>query len=368
MKPVLPGEKWNDLLLSFRNPHFLQTSQWANVKLKVGWKSECKQWQDGNGNVVAVANILQRSLKIRGIRLPFSILYIPRGPILDWKNEHLRDQVFYDLAMYAKENDAIFIKIDPDVQIASGMPGTDEDTADASSISLLQVLKKNGWIFSRDQIQFRNTVHIDLTTDDASILNRMKQKTRYNIRLAERKGVVIRAGTPDDFETLYRMYTETADRDDFVIRPKEYYFYVWQTFFNAGYLTPLIATVDGEDIAGLILFHLGTTAWYVYGMSREVHRNLMPTYLLQWQAILTAKQLGCVVYDLWGAPDMFNESDPMWGVYRFKQGLGGQTIRTLGAWDLPMKPLIYKLYLQVLPKVLDILRKKGRQQNHHQLT
>ena len=95
-------------------------------------------------------------------------------------------------------------------------------------------------------------------------------------------------------------------------------------------------------------------------MSREAHREKMPNYLLQWEAMQRAKAAGCQFYDLWGAPDVFNESDSMWGVFRFKQGLGGQVVRTLGAWDYTPRPFWYKMYSEVIPRVLDVMRSRGK--------
>jgi lipid II:glycine glycyltransferase (peptidoglycan interpeptide bridge formation enzyme) len=99
-------------------------------------------------------------------------------------------------------------------------------------------------------------------------------------------------------------------------------------------------------------------------MSTAAHREKMPNALLQWQAICRAKAAGCTVYDLWGAPDEFSEEDPMWGVYRFKEGLGAQVVRTLGAWDYPVQPRIYRWYTQVLPRILAVMRRRAGQVSH----
>jgi lipid II:glycine glycyltransferase (peptidoglycan interpeptide bridge formation enzyme) len=95
-------------------------------------------------------------------------------------------------------------------------------------------------------------------------------------------------------------------------------------------------------------------------MSRNVHREKMPTYLLQWEAMKRAKAKGCSVYDLWGAPDVFDESDSLWSVYRFKEGLGGKVVRTLGAWDFAPNPLWYKMYSEIIPRVLNVMRSRGK--------
>ena len=103
------------------------------------------------------------------------------------------------------------------------------------------------------------------------------------------------------------------------------------------------------------------SAYYVYGMSRNLHREKMPTYLLQWEAMKLAKAGGCTAYDLWGAPEIFDESDSMWGVYRFKEGLGGEVVRTLGAYDFVPNQLWYKLYAEVMPRILNAMRSRGKE-------
>lgn len=167
---------------------------------------------------------------------------------------------------------------------------------------------------------------------------------------------------------LYRMYAETSIRDGFIIREEAYYRTIWETFMstqiarNLPFAIPLIAEFSGEPIAAVFIFGFSSKAYYLYGMSRENHREKMPNYLLQWEAIKLARDYGCLEYDLWGAPDEFNEMDPLWGVFRFKEGLGGIVIRTLGAWDYPVNPFLYKIYTKTLPKILNIMRMRGRTQ------
>jgi lipid II:glycine glycyltransferase (peptidoglycan interpeptide bridge formation enzyme) len=188
----------------------------------------------------------------------------------------------------------------------------------------------------------------------------MKQKTRYNIRLAGRKGLTVRFGNQEDFTPLFKLYAETSIRDGFVIRDRGYYHRTWKIFFEAGLLDILVAEVERQPVAGLFLFRFGQTAYYMHGMSSSAHREKMASHLLQWEAIRRAKSLGCTRYDLWGAPDRFTEEDALWGVYRFKEGLGGKVIRSIGAWDFPVKPWLYKLYTQTLPRILDLARRRGR--------
>ena len=195
----------------------------------------------------------------------------------------------------------------------------------------------------------------------------MKQKTRYNVRLAQKKGVTVRAGTVDDLPLLYRMYAETSLRDRFLIREEGYYQTVWRCFMGVPpssfslqpFTEPLIAEADGEPLAAVSMFYFAGQAIYLFGMSRQAAREKMPNYLLQWEAMRRAKALGCRIYNLWGAPDEFDESDGLWSVFRFKEGLGGYVSRTIGAWDFTPNPMLYKMYTELLPRVMDIMRVRG---------
>lgn len=369
MQPVnLQPEAWNRLIASLPNPHLLQTWEWAQVKARYGWKPLPLAWKDAAGQPVAAAMLLQKSIPIGGFAARLSVLYIPKGPLMDWSNLPLRTRVLNDLQAWARKQGAVFLKIDPDVRLGTGVPGRQEAQEDTDGQAIRSDLTRRGWRFSSEQIQFRNTVLIDLTPPEETLLARMKQKTRYNIRLAEKKGVRVRSGTSADFSLLYKMYVETSLRDGFIIRDEAYYRTVWQAFLRpfsapagaAPVCEPLIAEVDGEPVAGLFLFQFAGRAYYLYGMSRDRHREKMPTYLLQWEAMRRAKSTGCLVYDLWGAPDVFDENEKMWGVFRFKEGLGGQVVRTLGAWDYVPNPVTYGLYTQIIPRLLDVMRARGR--------
>ena len=359
----MPTENWNSTILQLPRPHLLQTAEWAEAKQPFGWVAHRKTW-DENGQLVATAQILQRS-----ISLPFSrgicMMYVPKGPLLkDWANKTLRRRVVTDLVAFARSEGAFFIKIDPELVYGYGLPEPKESSIASDFVS---ELNSGGWRFSSEQVQMRNTMLINIQKTDEELLAAMRQKGRYNLRLAERKGVHVRRGSTQDFSRLYQMYAETSVRDKFVIRGENYYHAVWERFFAAGMLTPLIAEVDGQAVAGLMLFIFGKQSWYLYGMSRDIYREWMPNYLLQWEAIKASRGAGCETYDLWGAPDEFNESDPMWGVYRFKLGLGAYEARSIGAWDFPLRPLTYRVYTQVLPKVISAMQWRGRQSTRRQV-
>jgi peptidoglycan pentaglycine glycine transferase (the first glycine) len=355
-------EKWNQTIEGLPGAHILQTSQWGAVKAEFGWKPLHLTWRDNHNQVKAAALVLQRDIQTPFLSKKLNVIYVPKGPMLDWGDESLAKQVCEDLLSIAHKRRSIFIKIDPDLLLGTGIPSEIGSAAcedDLIGQARVAWLVKRGWRYSQEQIQFRNTVLIDLTPNIDQLLANMKQKTRYNVRLAERKGVRVRVGELSDLEALYQMYAETSLRDGFVIRTKEYYYQLWSCFFKANMLEPLIAEVNGQMIAAILVFRFTQKAWYLHGMSTLQHRNLMPNYRLQWEAILRAKEIGCNVYDLWGAPERFDSQDPLWGVYRFKEGFGGEVARYMGAYDYPLNSLHYFLYTKVVPRILDVMRKRG---------
>lgn len=376
---------WNSTISNLPGVHVLQSWEWGRVKSKFGWQPNCMIWIKAGEKfftfsnqlpvhveaepIVGAALILQRNIRIGSFAHKMGVIYVPKGPMIDWTDILLRRRVLEDLREFAEKHSAIFIKIDPDFEIGTGVPGNPDSTENPATESILSDMSTAGWQFSEEQVQFRNTVLIDLEPSEDELLSKMKQKTRYNVNLAKRKGLVVRIGLPEDIDALIRMYAETSLRDGFTIRNEGYYREVWNTFLfsqapkrlNQPVAEALIADFEGQPIAGVIIFRFAGKAWYLYGMSRTAHRDKMPNHLLQWEAIKRVKSAGCKVYDLWGAPDEFVEDDPLWGVYKFKEGLGGTVHRFLGAWDLPINRMLFRLYTKTLPGLLDIMRKQGKE-------
>lgn len=368
---------WNEMIAHLPNPHILQTREWAAVKARNDWQAIPVVWVKTENGIetllreqateVDQAPLAATLLLRRKIYLGASVVYVPKGPLLsDWGDKALRTRVLQDIEKISRDVGAIFIKIDPDVVLGTGVPGNPDAEESVLGAKIRSEWETAGWHFSDEQVQYRNTYLVDLTASEDDMLMRMKSKTRYNIRLAGRKGVTVRVGSRKDLDMLYKMYAETSVRGGFTIREEAYYQTVWEEFLpssdNASFgpepvAEPLIAEVEGEVVAGAIIFRFGERAWYLHGMSTIEHRNKMPTYLIQWEAMRWAKEAGCTVYDMWGAPNVFEKEDPMWGVYRFKRGFGGYVSRTIGAWDLALRPLWYQFYNFVLPKVLTLLRR-----------
>ncbi|MGB1250097.1 MAG: lipid II:glycine glycyltransferase FemX [Candidatus Promineifilaceae bacterium] len=350
-KAVTSAEQWQAIITKLPNPSPLQSWAWGELKSRWGWEMRPVVWELA-GEPLAAAMLLWRQFP----KTPFGMLYAPKGPILDYANEPLRDAVFLRLQAIARSDHAIFVKIDPDVLIATGV----EPEAEQAGLELQTKLTMDGWQFSPEQIQFRNTVTLDLGQSAEQLLKQMKSKTRYNIRLAGRRDVTVRVGSPADFDAVLALYETTSERNAFAIRPKSYYLDAWRTFHKHGMLHLLIAEAEDRPIAAVLLVHNHDTCLYMYGASSNADRNRMPTHLLQWEAIQWAQQNGCRLYDFWGAPDEFVEADRMWGVWRFKRGFNGTVAHHLGAWDFPAYPRLYSLFIEALPRYREWLRNRNR--------
>jgi lipid II:glycine glycyltransferase (peptidoglycan interpeptide bridge formation enzyme) len=192
---------------------------------------------------------------------------------------------------------------------------------------------------------------VDLQNDEEQILSRMHQKTRYNIRLAQRRGVSVRPWT--NLEAFGRMVQETADREAFGSHVPSYYQKAYDLFHPEGSCELFVAEVEDQPVAAIMVFASSKRAWYFYGASTTRHRNLMPNYLLQWEGMRWARNRDCTQYDLWGVPDedlevleaqFTSRHDGLWGVYRFKRGFGGDLIHSVGTWDRPYNHFLYTLY------------------------
>ncbi len=352
---ITDRDQWNNTLRALPYAHILQTWEWGEFKrITTGWSATRLAFEQ-NGAIVAMASILTRRIG------PLCVMYVPKGPALDYANNELIASVLDTLQNLARKRFAVWLKIDPDIITATGVPGEDDDSPDGDGQAILQILKKWGWGFSADQVQFRNTITLDLTQSEEELLAAMSQNTRRKVRTAEKKDVTIRAATLDDLPTLYALYRITGERDHFLTRPAAYYERAWRDFMQAGLAHVLIAESEGAALAAVILFHFGRKCWYFYGASSDEQREKMPNYALQWEAMRWAKAQGYTIYDMWGAPDEFIETDSMWGVYEFKRGFRGTVTRHIGAYDYAPYPLLYRAYTELWPRVLAILR--GRNTN-----
>jgi peptidoglycan pentaglycine glycine transferase (the first glycine) len=334
---------WDAWVASCPHGHILQTSLWARLKCAFGWLANRVMLRTTSGvdaPISAGASLLYR-------RLPWgqTLAYVPKGPLVDWSDRAQIGAVLDLIRQACSERRAALLKIEPD------LPESQE---------LAETLADYGFRRSLQRVQPLSTIRVDLTAAEEIILSRMKSKWRYNIRLAERKGVRVREGSAADLPAIQRLMEVTGKRDAFEVHSARYYALATDLFLPAGMATWLIAEVTGELLAAIAVFALGNNAWYMWGASGDASRNLMPNHALQWAAMTWAKARGCRSYDLWGIPDEVGEkpeayaesekwgSDGLWGVYRFKQGFGGQVVRYTGSWDLPLSPAGHALYRTAL--------------------
>ncbi len=341
-QPITDPQTWNALLCRLPMPHVLQSWEWGDFKSRWGWLAERWVLYGADQCPRAMVQLLRRSAG----RLPLCVLYAPKGPVAADAQAFAEALGFVE--QRARQTHAIWAKVDGDSHLAFAQPPAGLDVARAA-------LREHGWRYSPNQVQFRNTMHTDLRHSDEELLAGMKQKWRYNIRLAEKRGVTIRLATPEETSVLYRMYDETGRRDGFIIRGQEYYEDAWRSMHAVGLLAEHASAA--QPLAGLVLFRFAERAWYFYGMSRAEGREHMPNYLLQWAALRWARDNGCTIYDWWGAPEELNEHDSMWGVYRFKDGFGAQFVEGLGAWDFAPSALLYSLYTRWMPAVWRLVHK-----------
>jgi peptidoglycan pentaglycine glycine transferase (the first glycine) len=353
---ITDQEQWQSLLRDLPDAHILQTWLWGDFKERTtGWVAHRWAIYDEHDTLVALISMGIR--KLGGI---IPVMYAPKAPVFVRYDASLFTQVLDLLENEAKRRRALWLKIDPEIIRATGEPDSDDDEVNEAGMAFEGVLKRRGWQFSDEQVQFRNTVNVDLSPSEDDLLIAMSQNTRRKVRQASKKGVVVRAGTLDDLDMLYDLYAETGARDGFLIRPRDYYVTLWREMMQAGMGHSLIAEYEGKPIAHVILFHVGRKCWYFYGASRDKERQRMPNYALQWEAIRWAKAQGYTIYDMWGAPDAFDESDGMWGVYQFKRGFRGTVTRHVGAWDYTPMPLLYTLFTRALPFIRQTLRRIKR--------
>ncbi len=336
---VAADQAWDAFVASHPRGHILQTSAWASLKAAFGWTAGrvlLRTIPSSDAPILAGASVLFR-------RLPWgqTLAYVPKGPVVDWAATDQARALLTMLLELCRKRRAAVLKIEPELPV---------------SAEFAAQLTGYGFQPSPQRIQPLSTIHIDLAADEEAILAAMKPKWRYNIRLAERKGVSVRPGTLDDLPAIQELLAVTGARDGFGVHSADYYRRATGLFGPAGQMAWLLAEQAGALLAAVAVFALGRQAWYMWGASADEGRNLMPNHALQWAAMRWAKARGCVRYDLWGIPDEVGETpeayaEPeswgqggLWGVYRFKQGFGGQVVRYTGAWDWPVSPLGYRAY------------------------
>ncbi|MDZ7740827.1 MAG: peptidoglycan bridge formation glycyltransferase FemA/FemB family protein [Bacteroidota bacterium] len=346
-------------------PILPQTAYWARLKEKHGYrtiafdiKSELPgrhllQWKSHT-------NLFDDLLVvIRRISDDASIAYVPYGPTTEPDTEY-RGPLLEALAESLRPHlpgDCILLRFDLPWQ----SPWMEEEDAYDENgnwagppEARVQEMRMNFetcfWNLFKapSDILPAHTIFLDLSKDRGEILKSMKAKTRYNIRLSQKKGVNVKLAGREDLPIWYSMYKETTWRNHIIRDDMDYFNAVIKTRASesASPARPmlLLASDENTPLAGMLMTIAGGRATYLYGASASVKRNKMASYALQWKAISIAKEAGCVEYDMFGVAEKPHPSHPMYGLYRFKSGFGGDIFHRQGCWDYPFDQNKYREY------------------------
>ena len=311
--------------------NFQQSLEWAEVK-KPNWKPEVILAEDENKNIIGSLCVWIRKMPIFG-----NMMYASRGPVCDIHDIKVMKQLTDGAKELAKKYNAFVLRIEPDI--------LKEDQDFRNIITNLGYQIKDDAKDFKDEIQPRFVFRLDIKDKtEEEVMAGFHQKWRYNIRLAGRKGVVIKEGTREDLKDFHKIMIETGNRDGFITRPLEYFEKMYDNMVPGGHMKLLMAYYDGKPISGVIPIFYGNKTWYLYGASSNQHRNLMPNYLLQWEMIKMAIARHDDIYDFRGVSGVVDENHPQYGLYRFKKGFGATFTEFIGEVYIPFKPLTYKLY------------------------
>ncbi len=334
---------WDAFVAAHADGHLLQSSQWGALKGRFGWKPHLRA-------VVAGETIQAGALVLEKQRLALSALYVPRGPLFSG-DPPIDALLLDDLIRLGRRRRAVFVRIEPNI--------TEHDPRAATLHSFLIAHA----LQPTPPIQPRSTIHLDLTPEPERLLAGMSKGHRADIKRALREGVEVReGGTPADLDAFYAIMQATSGRAGFAIHSLAYYASVLELFGDAVRLW--LAEYRGAPVATAITAVWGTMAIYLYSGSTTDGLQCGAQHAIQWRAIQWARARGAAWYDFWGIPDAIGQAagtadpaaracleaaaqhDPLYGVYRFKKGFGGITIRYLPAYDQIGMPLLYALWRQ----------------------
>ena len=351
MKLVLQSNVtlYNQFVLAQHPNQFLQSSDWAEFQRRLGRQTRQFLVIDEEVSPIDVPTIESIMAGLMVVTMPlttgFTYYYIPRGPIVYLQipvpdqNEMWRTVVAGLRKQFVKRDHALFLRMDPGI--------AREEPSDLRSI----LTSKYPVEYLKKSVQPQTTLLLDLTRSEDELLQQMHQKTRYNIRLAEKKGLTITTGwSAKEAADFWKLLQETAERDAFSPHPEHYYATMvevlggnWKTRDLCG-VQFYRAEHEGKTLAMNLVLSYGDTVTYLHGASSSDGRNLMAPYLLQWQAIKDAKAHGAHYYDFWGIAPTYNPKHPWAGLTRFKKGFNGNVISYWGTQDIVYHSIPYILY------------------------
>ncbi|GIK83591.1 MAG: peptidoglycan bridge formation protein FemAB [Patescibacteria group bacterium] len=314
--------------------HPLQSWEWGQFRQTTGLELER-------------IGIFDKSKLVKALQVTFhpvpilnkNIGYLPKGYMPD------ADQLGV-LRTVAKEHNAIFIKLEPNVASKVGAPSAHSNIA--------KFLLDNDCVPGKPLFT-KYTFQLDLTQEEDILFKNLSSKTRYNVNVAYKKGVQIFENTSaEGMEQYIAVLEETTKRQGFYAHSPEYFRKMWKELGNSGMLKIFNAVYEGEILTSWIMFIFNGVLYYPYGASRDLHRDVMASNLMMWEMIRFGKQQGCTLFDMWGSlgPEP-NEKDPWFGFHRFKKGYGGDLVEFLGTFDYVVDFPLYQIF-----KIGDSLRWK----------
>ena len=319
-------EEYKNFLINNERCDFQQSLEWA--KLKNAWIREVILAEDENKKIIGSLLILIRKFPLFG-----DLMYSARGPVCDIHNKQVLSQITEGAKLLAKKYKAFGLRLEPEVEL--------HDNKFREIVSNLGYYIKDDAKSFKEEIQAKNVLRLYLKgKTEEEIFNNFHPKTRYNVRIAIKKGVIIKEGTKENLKDFYKIMVITGIRDGFIVRPLEYFERMYDCMGPEN-MKILIAYYKDKPISSTILINYGNKSSYLYGASSNEHRNLMPNYLLQWEMIKIALKNKSVLYDLRGIEGKADNSN---GLYRFKKGFGADYIELIGEVNYAFKPLTYKLY------------------------
>ena len=338
-------EEYTEFLKNHPRCNFQQSLEWGRVK--TNWKKEVILSESKDGKINGSLCVWIRKIPLFG-----NLMYAARGPVCDIHDERILAQLTEGAKKLAEKYHAFVLRVEPDVKKT--------ETRFREIITSLGYEIKDDAKDFKDEIQPRFVFRLDIknkTKDE--IFNQFHSKTRYNIRLAKKKGVVVKEGTKKDLKDFHDIMVETGKRDGFIIRSLAYFERMYDQM-TPEHMKLLMAYHDDQPIAGIIPIMYGNKTWYLYGASSNRNRNLMPNYLLQWEMIQQAIDLKCDVYDFRGVSGVVDESHPQYGLYRFKKGFGAEFTEFIGEIYIPFHRMKYQAYkfAEKMFRTLRSLKKK----------
>jgi lipid II:glycine glycyltransferase (peptidoglycan interpeptide bridge formation enzyme) len=317
---ITPGEQlgaqtWDQLLLAQPEGNLLQSWKWGQLQARFGWRVERLAFHAGSSGVCS----LQRTPALFPGGATY---YVPRGPAVAEPDRLL---VLDTLERRATSGGGLVLRVEPNAVVGDEWPAFFEG---------------RGFVKGK-AVQPEATQRLRIDLEPESLKAGFKPKTRYNLNLAEKKGVRVRGS--HDVASFARLAQDTGKRQGIHLPGVAYYQAALEIFGPSDEVRLYLADHEGDTLGGIMVFRFGRTAYYLFGGSSDRKRDLMPNYLLHWQAMLDFRAMGCDTYDWWGIPEEPAPDHPWFGLYRFKTGFGGETVRYTGLYEHVLRPGPLKL-------------------------